>query len=187
MLLGEICVWNNLGLDRGAAQAYFTMPVSISAVLRAKNIAALFFIVLELLMVALLCVLVRMRITLGAFVEAVCVTMVFAVFLLSFGNLLSVRYPRPVDPAQSWRTGTIGRAQAYLLFLYPAAAAPIMLAFGAEYAFDSRPAFYGVLLLDLVIGLVVYDIALHSAAETAEEYKEHIVLTLGKAESPVGS
>jgi hypothetical protein len=187
MLLGEVCFWNNLGLDRGAVQAYFTMPVRLSTVLRSKNLAAMFFIVLELLVVSLLCTLLRMPVTFGTFIEALCVTVVLAVFLMSFGNLLSVRYPRPVDPGQSWKSGSVGRSQAYLLFLYPAAAGPIALAFGAAYAFDSRLAFYGVLLLDLLIGCVVYVIALESAVKTAEVNKEDIVLTLSKAEGPMGS
>jgi ABC-2 type transport system permease protein len=186
MLLGEVCFWNSFGLDRGAAQGYFTMPVSISTVLRAKNIAALFFILLELAMVSIFCALLRMPVTIYSVVEAFAVTLVFAMFLLSFGNLISVRYPRPVDPAQSWRSGSVGRTQAYLLFLYPAAAAPIALAFGAEYAFENKTAFYGVLLIDFLISLVVYAISLDSAVQTAERNKESIVLALSKAEGPMG-
>ena len=187
MLLGEVCFWNTFGLDRGAAQGYFAMPISISTVLRAKNIAAVFFILLELSMVSLFCALLRMPVTIYNVAEAFAVTLVFATFLLAFGNLVSVRHPRPVDPAQSWRSGSVGRAQAYLLFLYPAAAAPIALAFAAEFAFESKAAFYGVLLLDLLIGMVVYTIALESSVRAAEENKEFIVLTLSKAEGPVGS
>ena len=66
------------------------------------------------------------------------------------------------------------------------AAGPIALAFGARYAFDSDGAFYGVLLLDLAIGLVLYAIALESSARTAEANKESIVLALSKSEGPLG-
>jgi hypothetical protein len=173
-------------MDRGAAQAYFAMPIHISTVLVAKNIAAILFIVLELTMVTVFCALLRMPVTVSNVAEAFAVTLVFAVFLLSFGNLISIRYPRPVDPAQSWRTGSVGRAQAYLLFLYPAAAAPIALAFAAEFAFEAKAAFYGVLLLDFAISIVVYSIALESSVKTAERNKEFIVLTLSKAEGPAG-
>jgi ABC-2 type transport system permease protein len=187
MLLGEVCFWNSFGMDRGAAQGYFAMPISISTVFAAKNIAAGFFIAVELTVVAIVCTLLRMPVTVYSVAEAFAVTLVFAVFLLSFGNLVSVRYPRAVDPAQSWRSGSVGRAQAYLLFLYPAAAAPVALAFAAEFAFDTKAAFYGVLLLDLAIGIVVYAIALESAVKSAERDKEFIILTLSKAEGPVGS
>ena len=187
MLLGEVCFWNNLGMDRGATQAYFTMPVPFATVLRAKNIAAVFFILLELSMVSLFCALLRMPVTIFSVAEAFAVTLVFATYLLSFGNLVSIRYPRPVDPAQSWRSGSVGRAQAYLLLLYPAAAAPVALAFGAEFAFDNRAAFYGVLLIDFIIGLLLYGIALESSARTGEANKEFIVMALSKAEGPVGN
>jgi len=187
MLLGEVCFWNNFGLDRSAAQAYFTMPISIATVFRAKNVAAVFFILLELAMVTLFCALLRMPVTVSSMFEAFAVTLVFAVYLMGFGNWLSVRYPKPIDPAQSWRSGAVGRAQAFLLLLYPAAAAPIALAFGAQFAFDSRAAFYGVLLLDFFIGLVVYSIALESAVAVAENTKEYIVLTLAKSEGPAGA
>jgi len=187
MLLGEVCFWNSFGMDRAAAQGYFTMPVSISTVLRAKNIAALFFILLELSMVSLFCALLRMPVSWEDVCQAFAVTLVFATFLFSFGNMLSTRYPKPVDPAQSWRSGSMGRSQAFLLFLYPAAAAPIGLAFAADFAFESRIAFYGVLMVDLLIALVVYRIALESSVEAAERNKEFIVLTLSKSEGPVGS
>jgi ABC-2 type transport system permease protein len=187
MLLGEVCFWNNLGMDRGAAQAYFTMPISFEMVLRAKNIAALFFVVLELAMVAFFCALLRMPVTISSTCEAFAVTLVFATYLLSFGNLISIRYPRPVDPAQSWRSGSVGRAQAYLLLLYPAAAAPIALAFAAEFAFENRMAFYGVLLIDFILGLLFYNIALESSARTGEANKEFIVMALSKSEGPVSS
>ena len=115
MLLGDVCFWNSFGMDRSAVQAYFVMPVSIGTVLKAKNIAALFFILLELAMVSLFCALLRMPVTLSSVGEALAVTLVFATFLLSFGNMLSTRYPRAVDPSQSWRSGSVGRSQAFLL------------------------------------------------------------------------
>jgi ABC-2 type transport system permease protein len=162
------------------------MPVSLSTVLRAKNVAAMFFVLLELTLVSLFCTLLRMPVTLASVTEAFVVTLVFAIFLLSFGNLLSVQYPRPLNPMQSWKSGSVGRAQAYLLFLYPAAAAPVALAYGARYAFDHVYAFYAVLLIDLLIAVAVYTISLESAAKTADERKEAIVLALSKAEGPMG-
>ena len=42
-------------------------------------------------------------------------------------------------------------------------------------------------LLDLVIGVIVYTIALESSVAAAEQNKELIVLTLSKAEGPIGS
>jgi ABC-2 type transport system permease protein len=187
MLLGEICFWNNFGMDRGAAQTYFVMPVKLSTVLVAKNIAAMFFILLEIALIALSCAILQMPVTFASASEAFAVTVVLTLIMQAIGNLISTRYPRAIDPAQSWRSGSVGRVQAYLLFLYPVASAPIFLAYGARYAFESEVALYAVLLIDFVIGLIVYAIALQSSVETAETRKEDMILALSSSQGPIGS
>jgi ABC-2 type transport system permease protein len=187
MLLGEVCFWNNFGMDRGAAQTYFVTPVLVSTVLMAKNVAAAFFIFLELTLIAVFCAILRMPITAQNVGEAFAVTAVLTLFLLAIGNMISIRYPRPVDPSQSWRSGSMGRVQAYLLMLYPVASTPIFLAYGARYAFESEAALYLVLAVDFMIGLVVYVIALQSSVESAEEHKEEMIMALSSAQGPVGS
>ena len=81
----------------------------------------------------------------------------------------------------------MGRLQLYLLFLYPIASGPIFLAYGARYAFDTEMAFYSVLLIDLLIGIALYWIALQSAVQSAEERKEEILIALSSGQGPVGS
>jgi ABC-2 type transport system permease protein len=71
--------------------------------------------------------------------------------------------------------------------MYPVVSIPVLLAYGARYAFEAEIAFYGVLLIDLLIGLTVYWVALESSVNTAEARKEEIVLALSKTEGPVGS
>jgi ABC-2 type transport system permease protein len=185
MLLGEVCFWNSFGLDRSAAQTYFVMPVRLSTVIVAKNLAATTFIALELGAVALFCALLRLPVTAESVAEAFASTAVLALFMLAAGNLLSVRHPRPVDPAQSWRSGSMTRVQAYLLLLYPLASAPVLLAHMARYAFDSDLAFYGVLALDVLIGAVVYGVALDSAVAVAENRRERMLEALSGGEGPV--
>ena len=187
LLLGEVCFWNNFGMDRSAAQTYFVMPVSLSTVLVAKNIAAIFFILLEILLVAVFCLVLRMPVTLDNVAEAFAVTAVLSVLLLGIGNMLSVRYPRSVDPAQSWRTGSVGKVQAYLLFLYPVAGLPVILAYGARYAFESEIAFYAVMAVNLVIAGIVYFVAMESAVATAISSREQVIQALSKNQGPVGS
>jgi ABC-2 type transport system permease protein len=187
MLLGEICFWNSFGMDRGAAQTYFVMPLKVSEVLIAKNLAAAFFIFLEITLIAVFCAILRMPITVLNVTEALAVTAVLTLFLLAIGNMISTRYPRPVDPSQSWRSGSMGRVQAYLLLLYPVASTPVFLAYGARYAFESDAAFYLMLSLDLMIGLVVYSIALQSSVAAADERKEDMIMALSSAQGPVGS
>jgi ABC-2 type transport system permease protein len=186
MLLGETAFWNSFGMDRTAAQTYFVTPVPISAVLFAKNFASALFILLEVGMVAFFCLLLRMPVTVASAAEALAVTAVASLFLFSAGNMMSVRYAKGVDPAQSWRTSNAGRVQALLFILYPVMAGPVLLAYGARYAFEHELAFWGVLLLDVFAGAVVYHVALESAAGTAFQRKEDLVQSLSAAEGPVG-
>ncbi len=90
-----------------------------------------------------------------------------AIFLLAIGNMMSMKNPRPVDPGQSWRKTSAGKVQAMLLFIYALVSAPVALAYGARYAFESNLAFYGVLAFDIAIGTVVYWIAMDSALDVA--------------------
>src|SRR6202034_1374804 len=55
LLLSESCFWNSFGFDRSAAQIYFLAPVPFSRVLIGKNLSAIFFILLEISAVTLVC------------------------------------------------------------------------------------------------------------------------------------
>jgi ABC-2 type transport system permease protein len=187
MLLGDVCFWNSFGMDRSAAQAYFVMPVSVKQVLLAKNIAGAFFVLLEIVAVTLACVTVRFPVTSRHLGEALAVSCVVVPMLLAAGNLLSTRNARPIDPSNSWGGRSGGRSQAMLLLVYPAISAPVFLAYGARYAFeDSDLAFYGVLALDLVIGAIVYAVALESAAEAAVRGRERLLAGLSASQGPLG-
>ncbi len=185
MLLGEVCIWNIFGFDRGAVQLYYSVPVPMSTVILAKNLTAMFFVMVEILLIFLICSLMRMPVTAASLLETFCVAMTIAVFLLSIGNMMSVRNPRAVDPDQSWRRSSAGRVQATLMFIYLLVAAPIALAYGARYAFDSELAFYGVLLFDLLLALVIYWLAIESTVQSAADRKEFIITALSRGEGPV--
>jgi hypothetical protein len=185
MLLGEVCFWNSFGFDRSAAQVYFLMPVKMPVVLLAKNITAAFFVFLEITIVAVVCALLRMPVSFEMVLESFSVALVLTIYLLAIGNIISMRNPKPVDPAQSWRNSSVGRVQAFLLLVYPVAGAPVLLAYGARYAFESDLAFYAVLLFDVALGAVIYWIAMESAVAASEAHKEEIVTVLSRSESPV--
>ena len=185
-LLGEVAFWNNLGFDRSAGQMYFLAPVSFSQVLLAKNIVALFFVLLEVLAVSVVVLVLRLPVGWAKFPEAMAVAMVFAIFLLAVGNVGSVLYPRPVDPAQSWRTSTGSRFQALLLIVYPLASLPILAAFFARHTSRSETAFYAVLGVDLVLALLVYRWCMRKAVRTAESRREEIAATLSATQAPIG-
>jgi len=185
LLLGEVCYWNSFGFDRSAAQAYFVFPVPIRTVLIAKNIAGLFFTFIEMTLITFVCILLRMPVTPQRFLEATAVAVVLSFFLLAFGNLTSTHNPRPVDPAKSMRSGVASRTQMVTILIYPLSFLPIGLAYAARYAFESEAAFYGMLLLDAALGVIIYRIALESSVSRATLQREQMIDALAKNEGPM--
>ena len=187
MLLGEVSFWNTFGFDRAAAQFYYLAPVPVTAVFLGKNIASAIFVFLEISAVTLVCALFRMPITGLKLVESSLVALVLAAFLIGIGNLASIYYPRPVNPANSWRSTSAGKVQAILMFAYPVLGFPIALAYMARYAFETEWAFFGVMGFAVALAATVYWIALESAAEAAERRKDEIVTALSQTDGPVSA
>jgi ABC-2 type transport system permease protein len=187
LLLTDSLFWNCFGFDRSAAQIYFLVPLKMSTVLMGKNLAAAFIVFLEIASITVVCTLLRMSITPLKVLEALAVTCVVTIFLLTIGNLSSVYNPRSVNPAKSFRSAASGRTQAVLMLTFPLALTPVFLAFLARYGFDSEWAFFGVLLAGLTLGVVVYSYSMVSAVKTAEERKEQIITVLGHGEGPIES
>ncbi len=184
MLLGEVLFWNQFGMDRSAVQTYFVTPVSLTTVFIAKNIAAACFLLLELAIVAVACTALRFPVSAQDIGEAFGVAAILTVIMLGMGNILSTRAPRPIDPTKSWRSSA-GRAQAYLLFLYPVASVPIFLAYGARYALETDLAFWAVIAIDLLLAAIFYHVALQSAVAYAQAHREEILTSLSGQQSPM--
>jgi ABC-2 type transport system permease protein len=180
LLLGEVMIWNVFGFDRSSAQVYFALPVSFSTVFVAKNASALFFVLLDAVMVVAVCFAVGLRPSLLQLGEAFSVMIVMAILLIAIGNVISVRNPRPIDPDRSWGRRSAGKVQAILIVGYPLLMGPIFLAFLARHAFDSEWAFYGVLAFDLVLAGILYWVGFESALETAAARREEILATLSQ-------
>lgn len=187
LLIGDVCFWNAFGFDRSAAQVYFVMPVKFSTVLVAKNLTAFFFVLAEIAAITAVCALLRLPLTAAKIGEAFAVTTVLSIFLIGLGNVTSIHMARPVNPANSFRNASAGRMQMVLLLLYPLASIPVLLAYGARYAFDSDQAFYIVLAVDLLIAAVVYYVSMDSALKAADERKEIMIETLSKNEGPIAA
>jgi len=185
LLLSEACFWNSFGFDRSAAQIYFLAPLSFTRVLIGKNLSALFFIALEISMIALVCGLLGMPLRPQTLAESFGVAAVISIFLLAAGNQLSIRRPRAMNPAASFRSGTAGRVQAILFLIYPIAFVPVGLAYLARYAFASEAAFFGILAVDAAIGAVVYKLSLDSAVTAADRLKEQMVTALSRGDGPI--
>jgi ABC-2 type transport system permease protein len=185
LLLGDVCLWNVFGFDRSAAQAYLVTPVKLRTAFIAKNLAALTFVLLEVTVVALVCLLFRLPLSPAKAIPAYLITTLMTFALMSAGNLTSVYYPRPVNPQKSLRSSPGARTQGLLMLIFAIAGSMSGLAYLAEYAFDSHLAFYAVLaVLALVVG-ITYRIALDSAVEAAYERREQFISTLSQTEAPV--
>jgi ABC-2 type transport system permease protein len=186
-LLGQVTYWNAFGFDRSAVQAYFAWPVPISRALVGKNLAAAIFVLLEVMMVTAACLLLRMQPSPHKILEAYLVTPVVAMYLLAGGNLSSVHLPRPLSAERVAQGGSAGRSQAIMLLIYPLALLPVLLAYGARYAFNSETAFYLLLAFAAILGAVVYWLALESAGTAAERRKEQIITELSRGDGPVAT
>ena len=95
--------------------------------------------------------------------------------------------PRPLSSERVAQGGSAGRSQAFMFFVYPLALLPILLAYGARYAFQSELAFYLLLGFAAILGGVVYWLALESAVNAAELRREQIITELSRAEGPVAT
>ncbi len=186
-LLGQVTYWNAFGFDRAAAQAYFAWPIPISLALVGKNLAAGIFVFLEMLAVTAACLLLRMQPDPHKILEAYLVTPIVALYLLSAGNISSVHVPRPLYGERVAQGGSAGRSQAFMFFVYPLALLPILLAYGARYAFHSDVLFFGLLAFAAGLGAVVYWVALDSAVKAAERRREQIITELSRSAGPVAT
>jgi ABC-2 type transport system permease protein len=187
LLLSEVCFWNSFGFDRSAAQFYFLAPVPFSTVLIGKNLSAVFFILVEISAVTIVCASLGMPLNPVRLAEAYSVAGVLTIFLLGAGNLLSIHQARAVNPATSFRSGAAGRVQAMLFVIYPVASIPAGLAYLARWAFDSEIAFFSVLAFDGVVAVIVYRIALQSAVDAAQRLKESMITALSSGEGPIAN
>jgi ABC-2 type transport system permease protein len=186
ILLGDVTFWNALGLDRSAAQLYYLLPAPFARILAAKNLAAVFVVLVEVTAVTLACLALRMPFSGPKIFEAYAVTLVLSLYLLAMGNLSSVYYPVGVHSEQTWRPSSAARFRALLFVLYPVAATPVLLAYLARYAFSSGLAFYLVLSVAALLGAVVYGVAMDSATGAAGRRKEQILAALGEGSGAVG-
>lgn len=187
LLLSDALFWNCFGFDRSAAQVYFLVPVKMSTVLAAKNLAAAFFVLMEITAIALVCALLRLPFGGLQILQAFAVTCVITLFVVSVGNMSSLYNPRAVNPVKAMKTTAQSRAQLLLVLSFPFTLAPVALAFLAQYAFNTEWAFFGVLVLAAMAGALFYYYSMHSALRAAEHRREQIIAALSKGEGPIES
>ena len=186
-LIGQATYWNCFGIDRSAAVFYFAAPQPISQTLLGKNIACLFFVYLEAVVLMALTLAVRVNFSLGQVFESFIVIGICAVYLMGLGNISSVHYPRALSPERVSQSGGGNRAQALVMMLYPVVLLPVILAYIARYAFESQAAFSLILSVAAAIAAVFYWIAMESAVKAASARRQFILEELSRGDGPVGS
>ena len=185
-LIGQVTYWNCFGLDRSAALFYFAAPQPLWRVLLGKNIACLFFVYLETLVLTGITLALRMSFAPGQVAETLVVVTICAMYLMALGNISSVRYPRALSPERMGRGGGGGnRGQVLVMLLYPLLLLPVILAYVARYAFSSETAFLAVLAAAAAIGGMLYWLAMESAVQTAAAQRQHILQELCREGGPV--
>lgn len=185
LLLSEVLFWNAFGFDRSAAQFWFIAPAAFRNVLVAKNLAGALLAVAEVSVVLLVCWLLRAPLTGLRIIEVYAVAVTLCLYLLAGGNLSSLRFPRPVNPEQSWGRASTGRFQMLVLFLYPLLGAPVGLAYLVRYVSGSETAFFAQLSLAALAGAVFYHASLEYALKLVERRKEQFIQTLLEQGGPV--
>jgi ABC-2 type transport system permease protein len=185
-LLGQVSYWNCFGFDRSAAAFYFAAPQPFGKVLLGKNIAALVYVYLEVLMVIAVTSIFRLTAGWLNAVETLVVMGICALYLMALGNLSSVHYPRGLAPERISQGGGRGM-QGFLFLIYPLALVPVALAYIARYAFDSELMFALVLALSAVGGGTLYAMAMRAAIHEAVLKRERILAELSSgSDAPVG-
>jgi len=180
-LLGQGTYWNCFGFDRGASALYFVAPQPIRQTLAGKNVAALLFIYLEVLILTIVTAILRVVPGWGSIIETLVVVGICSLYMLALGNLSSVNYPRALVPERATQ-GARGQArfQGLIFLFYPITVLPVLMAYLARYAFDSQVAFALVLGIAAIIGGALYRIAMESAVSTAQRRREAILTELSR-------
>ncbi|MBZ5623285.1 MAG: hypothetical protein LAQ69_31870 [Acidobacteriia bacterium] len=184
-LLGQVSYWNCFGFDRSAAVFYFAAPQPLSQVLLGKNIASLFFIYLEVLILTGVTAALRVNSGWSIVTETLLVMGVCSVYMLALGNISSVQYPRALSPERVSQGGASGRFQGLIFILYPLALLPVVLAYLARYAFDSEAVFVVVMSVAAMMGAVLYRAAMQSSVSSGIARREQILRELSKGDGPV--
>jgi ABC-2 type transport system permease protein len=185
LLLSDTLLLNVFGLDRGASQAYFVMPLPLKTVLAAKNLTAVIFVVLQNAVILLVAALVGTRLNSAGITSGILASAVVTVFLLAIGNWTSLSMPKPADPKQTFRKQAGAKMQIWLFGSAVGLFVLIGFAFLARYALQSDWVLLAVLSFELLIGIAIYCMGLESAVERGIRDREKIIQLLSRSGSPV--
>ena len=187
LILSDALLLNAFGLDRSAAQVYFVSPLSLGEVIKAKNLTAVTFVVLQSAVILLVAAFLHGSVTAQSIVSGILASAVVTIFLLAAGNYTSLAMARPIDPKQTFKKQAGAKMQLWLLGCSLALFILVGFAFLARYALQSDTVFYVVLLFEFGVGLLVYRFGLESAIKRGLQNRESLVAALSKSSSPISA
>jgi ABC-2 type transport system permease protein len=185
LVIGQLTYFNSFGFDRSAAQTWFSLPVPIGKTILGKNLAAAFFISLELVLTLFVTLLFRVPLTAQKVGESFLVSAIAALYLISFGNITSTRIPRALNPEKVSQGGSSKAMNALIMLCFPLVLSPVVLAYWARSVFNSELVFFALIALAAAAGGVLYWIAMGSASNAAWTRREKILKDLSRGEGPV--
>jgi ABC-2 type transport system permease protein len=185
LVIGQLTYFNSFGFDRSASQTWFSLPVPIGKTILGKNLAAAFFIGMELLLTLLVTLIFRVPLTGKKIAESFCVSAIAALYLISFGNITSTRIPRSLNPEKVSQGGSSKAMNALIMLCFPFVLSPVVMAYWARSVFESEAVFYGLLALAAAFGAVLYWVAMESASNAAWTRREKMIDDLSRGEGPV--
>lgn len=180
LILSDSLLLNVFGFDRLGTQIYFVTPIPFRTVLIAKNLTAISFVLIQSVCVAVIAAVVRIALTPINILNAVLAAAVVGIFFLSVGNMTSISMARPINPLETFRKQAGGKMQLWMLLCAIGMCSLVGFAFLARWALDKSWAMGGVLGIELVIGYIVYRVAMDSAVDKALERREHLIDALSK-------
>lgn len=187
LILSDSLILNMFGADRSATALYLLAPVPLKTVIRAKNITAILFVAVQSCVAIVGASLLHHPQDPTDILAALALVAVTGLFFLCVGNYTSILIPRPSDPRQTMRKAAGGKLQLWLMLCILGVALLGGLAYVAEWALNSRWALFAVLAVEFCLGLVVYYVALDSAAGHGIKKAEKLIDTLSRGPAVVGS
>jgi hypothetical protein len=185
LMLGQITFLNSFGLDRSAARYFFWMPVSPAMVLAAKNLVGELFVLLQVLVLAVILALLRMKAGPSQLLEAVIITFISSLYLCSAGNFTSVLFGSGLVPERVSRGGAGRGIQGLIVFLYPILISPVLAAYLARYYWKSMHWFLLLLVMAAAGGIALYAATLPLAARIGYLRREKLLQDLARGEGPL--
>ena len=185
LLLGNVSYFNCFGFERSAVQAWYSYPVPFRTTMIAKNLSALSFILVELVLVAVVAVVFRFQIGPAKLIESFAVSLICALYLIAIGNIASVRMAHALNPERVSQGGSSKAKNAIIIAAFPVLVLPVGLAYWARSVFHSDLIFFALLAFAAAFGAILYYIGLDSTVRIGMERRERILTELSRGDGPV--